>query len=396
MSRARQRAGGRRQMVVVVQSSRMAHHPRHHYRLAAALGEAGLHAVMLAQPDLGEGYADAVPVEYLPVRRGRLGRMLSGPLTTWRAARMRPDAIHVVSLDLLPWAALLRRLRPRGPAVLYDSNEEYDQDMLTKEWLPEWARPLLHRVVHRLEPWLARQLDAATTAVPATQDKFARAGVRSVLVRNFPPAAVASAVERNGRFTHDILVGGSLLDDLIPTLADTAARLRELGHGDARWLVAARNYTDRERRRLETALEERGVRAAFDLRYNLPFTEMPRLMSCTRIGFVLFKGVAAPQRTFEYMACGMPFVASDLPWVSTYLAGTGVGDLADDDPASYAAALAGLLEDPARQREMTERGPALVRESFSWEREAEGLVRLYDDLLGAPPRTTPEAPGAWP
>jgi glycosyltransferase involved in cell wall biosynthesis len=373
----------------------MAHHPRHHYRLAATLREAGFDVVMLAQPDLGDGHADAVPVAYLPVRKGRAGRMLSGPLTMWRAARMRPDAIHVVSLDLLPWAVLLRRLRPRGPAVLYDSNEEYDQDMLTKEWLPAWARPLLHRVVAVLEPWLARRLDAATTAVPATQDKFARARVRSVLVRNFPPAGVVSAVERNGRYTHDVLVGGSLLDDLIPVLADTARELQALGAGDVRWLVAARNYTDRERRLLERALEERGVRDAFDLRYNVPFTEMPALMSCSRIGFVLFKGVAAPQRMFEYMSCGMPFVASDLPWVSTYLAGTGAGDLAEDDPRAYARAIARLLGDAERRRAMSERGPELVRDRFSWEREAQGLVRLYEDVVGAGAPGAPEAPGAW-
>jgi glycosyltransferase involved in cell wall biosynthesis len=372
----------------------MAHHPRHHYRIAATLREAGYDAVMLAQPDLGEGHVDAVPVVELPVRRGRAGRMLSGPLTMLRAARMRPDAIHVVSLDLLPWAALLRLARPRGPAVLYDSNEEYDQDMLTKEWLPRWARPLLHRLVAVLEPWLARRLDAATAAVPATQDKFARAGVRSVLVRNFPPAGVASAVRRNGGFTHDVLVGGSLLDDLIPVLADTARELRLAGT-EARWLVAARNYTDRERALLEAALEERGVRDAFDLRYNLPFTEMPGLMSCSRIGFVLFKGVAAPQRMFEYMSCGMPFVASDLPWVSTYLAGTGAGDLAADHPRAYAEAIAGLLADPQRRRAMSERGPALVRERFSWEREAEALLGLYEDVIGAPVPRAPEPPGAW-
>ena len=88
-----------------------AHHPRHHYRLAAALGDAGYDVTTLAPADLPPSrQVDAVPVEYLPPRRGRLARMASGPLTILAAARRRPAAVHVISLDLLPWAVLLRLL----------------------------------------------------------------------------------------------------------------------------------------------------------------------------------------------------------------------------------------------------------------------------------------------
>jgi hypothetical protein len=44
---------------------------------------------------------------------------------------------------------------------------------------------------------------------------------------------------------------------------------------------------------------------------------------------------------------------------------------------------------------MSERGPALVRERFSWEREAEALLGLYEDVIGAPVPRAPEPPGAW-
>jgi glycosyltransferase involved in cell wall biosynthesis len=383
-----QAAPARRRRVLFVQSVPHAHHPRHHYRLAAALGDAGYDVTTLAPRDLSPGQVDAVPVEYLPPRLGRLARITSAPLTVLAAARRRPAVVHVVSLDLLPWAVLLRLLR--RCIVLYDSNEEYESMMLIKEWLPAWSRALLGRLVGWGEPWLAARLDAATTALPATQAKFTRAGVRSVLVRNFPPLSLMQDGGRAGEHRYDVLLGGSLPEDQIPLLAATAAELERICPG-ARWLVAARGYEQREQRLLESALETAGIRERFELHYNVPFAHMKALMAGSRIGFVLYPGDAnygarIPIRIFEYMASGLPFVASDLPTTAAFTRGRGVAELVPaGDPAAYARALAGLLRDPERQASMSRRGPILAREEYNWQRESGKLVALYRVLIGPPP-----------
>ncbi|HKG63478.1 MAG TPA: glycosyltransferase [Solirubrobacteraceae bacterium] len=376
-----------RRRILVVGSVPHAHHPRHHYRLAAALGDAGYDVTTLAPQDLSPGQVDAVPVEYLPPREGRLRRMTSGPATVLAAARRKPVAVHVVSLDLLPWAALLRLTR--RCRVLYDSNEEYDSMMLIKEWLPAWVRPLLGRFVAWAEPALARTLDAATTALPATQRKFERHRVNSVLVRNFPPASLTEDVVRGPEFTHDVLIGGSIPEDQIPLLAETAAALEAKGV-EVRWLVAARSYGPRERGLLESALDRAGVRHRFDLRYNRPFAEMKGIMAGSRIGFVLYPSdvnysARIPLRIFEYMAAGLPFVASDLATTSEFTRGRGVADLVPaGDVQAYADAIAALLADPGRQEEMSRRGPVLAGTEYNWARESGKLVALYRGLVGPP------------
>jgi glycosyltransferase involved in cell wall biosynthesis len=376
-----------RRRILVVGSVPHAHHPRHHYRLAAALGDAGYDVTTLAPQDLSPGQVDAVPVEYLPPREGRLRRMTSGPASVLAAARRKPVAVHVVSLDLLPWAALLRLTR--RCRVLYDSNEEYDSMMLIKEWLPAWVRPLLGRLVGWAEPVLARTLDAATTALPATQRKFERHRVNSVLVRNFPPASLTEDVVRGPEFTHDVLIGGSIPEDQIPLLAETAAALEAKGV-EVRWLVAARSYGPRERELLESALDRAGVRRRFDLRYNLPFAEMKGIMARSRIGFVLYPSdvnysARIPLRIFEYMAAGLPFVASDLATTSEFTRGRGVADLVPaGDVQAYADAIAALLANPGLQEEMSRRGPVLARTEYNWARESGKLIDLYRGLVGPP------------
>jgi len=374
-------------MVLFVQSVPHAHHPRHHYRLAAAVRAAGYDARTLAPQDLTPGQQDAAPVEYLPVRRSRPGRMLSGPLSVWKAARRRPAAIHVVSLDLLPWAVLLR-LTGRFK-VLYDSNEEYHSMMLIKEWLPVRSRAIVGRFVYWAEPWLAARLDAATTALPATQAKFEAAGVDSTLVRNFPPASLASGCER-GEPAWDILLGGTVFEDTIPVLAQTAVELARLGMPDVRWIVAARSYGPREQAMLVSALDRAGVRDRFELRYNVPFIEMKDLMSRSRVGFVPYPGdvnysARIPIRIFEYMACGLPFVASDLATTAEFTRGHDVADLVPaGDAVGYAEALAALLRDPERRADMSRRGPIVAAERYNWDRESRKLAALYERVLGAP------------
>lgn len=373
--------------IVCLSSAQAAHHPRHHYRLAASLAAAGYEVEMLAQPDLSPGHEDAVPVTYLPRRKSRYTRIASAPLSLWRALRKRPDAIYVLTLDLLPWAVLAKPLRPRTVFV-YDSNDEYDTFMLIKEWLPRPLRQPLRRLFRWLEPWLAKRLDAATTALPATQEKFEAAGVASTLVRNFPPAEIVEEGPRGPDFAYDVLLGGSLPESQMPLLAQTARRLRERHGEPLRWLVAVRNCGEADRRLLEGLLEEAGVRGEFDLRYNLPFTEMKALMAGARLAFVLYPSDVnyasrIPIRIFEYMAAGVPFVASDHPTTRIFTKDVDVAVLTDaGDPAAFAAALESLLDDPERQRQMSARGPRLVLERYNWEVESRRLTALYEGLLG--------------
>ena len=374
---ARARRG--RGQVIFVQNSRLAHHPRHHHRLAAALGGAGYDVLTLSQPDLTPGHVDSVPVEYLPVRGNRLTRIASAPLTMWRVARRRPAVVHAVTLELLPWAVLLKLLRRDG-VVLYDSNDQYDSLIATKEWLPGPIRPLLQSLVRRFEPLLAGRLDGVTTAMPSTQAKFEAAGVPAVLIRNFPP--VSFSPRPREKFAFDVLVGGSIhaLEDILVEAAAEVARLRSQR---TRWLVVARNYGPAELGELEDALSRQGLRDDFELRHDVPFTEMSELIAASRVGLVFYRGERVPQRIFEYMAAGLPFVITDSPGTSEFTHDGAAVSVPGGSPPALAAALADLLDDPDRLRQMSEAGPALARERFDWAQESEKLVGLYDRLTAA-------------
>jgi glycosyltransferase involved in cell wall biosynthesis len=381
--------------IVVVQSAAAAHHPHHYHRLATALRDAGYDVLMLAQPDGREHDSDPVPVRYLPVRRNRLTRILTGPLTIARALGQRPAALYVVCLDLLPWAAAARLFR--ACKVVYDSDEEYDRVVLMRAWLPASLRRPIGAIIRHLEPSLASHLDAVTATLPAAHSKFQRGGARSLLVRSLPPDAVARA-GASPRPDFDVLVAGTLERDQVRLLADTAAHLEQQNPG-RRWLLAARNFTPADRLYLEAALMDNGVNDIFEIRINVPFPEIPTLMRRSRTALILYGSGAAyasrvPMRIFECMAAGLPFVAPELPGTaSASLDGTGLLARAGD-PVAYAVALSDLLGDASLRERMSERGRRLARDQFSWERESQKLVRLFEELIGPPPaRVTSTADG---
>lgn len=318
------------------------------------------------------------------MRRNRATRVLTGPLTIARALCQRPAVLYVVCLDLLPWAVAARLVGRCG--VVYDSNDEYDTIMLMKTWLPVPVRRPIGAFVRRLEPWLASHLDAATTALPPTQAKFERAGVRSVLVRNFPPTNLAA--DAGSQADVDILVSGTIEHDQLSLLAQTAVELEQRGKA-RRWLIAARDFTPANRAHLESILADHGLRDGFELLFDVPFREMQQLMSRARVGFILYGAGPAyasrlPMRIFEYMAAGLPFVAADLPGAASVI-DEDAGVLARaGDPVAYAAALNDLLEDPLRRQRMSESGPELVRSRFNWERESAKLIELFERLVGQP------------
>jgi glycosyltransferase involved in cell wall biosynthesis len=92
--------------------------------------------------------------------------------------------------------------------------------------------------------------------------------------------------------------------------------------------------------------------------------------------------VALPVKLFEYMAAGIPVVATDVsPW-SDIINRHGCGLCVPvEDARALAAALTELLDDPQRARVMGERGRRAAEAHFTWESEASKLLGLYERLL---------------
>jgi glycosyltransferase involved in cell wall biosynthesis len=347
------------------------------HKECASLRAAG-YDVTLVAPHHEDTVIDGIRVVALRARPGRrLVRMALRPYAAYRAALAADaDAYHFHDPDFLPYAVRLRRL---GRPVIYDAHEDYPVQILSKDWLPSRARRPAAWGFERLERASIARLDAVVAVDDPIRARLARHQPRAVVVANYPRleeiAPAASWAERSRTACY---VGG------ITPLRGARELVDAMAHVDAHLLLAGPMSPPSLRAELEASPGWSRVRYLG----TLGRAEIARLLAGARVGVIPLHPVrnyadAYPVKLFEYMAAGLPVVATDVPrWrevLDTHDCGVVVPPRS---PERLAAAIRGLLDDEPRARAMGERGRRAAVERYSWETQAGALLALYEGLLG--------------
>jgi len=349
--------------------------PRVFERELAACLEWGLEThvfVPLAGPPARSGWSadPALVVHPLPPPAGRAGRIRLA-LGVWREVlRHGPfRVVHFHDPELVPAMAWLGILRP-GTYTLYDIHEDLPLQVASKSYLPpalrgptarlaacmlRAARDLFSGFAPATEA-IARDWPAARTRVLHNYPKalFGQAGAapdpRRVLyvgglsrVRGIP-LAVAAVREARLRLPHLRLeLIGAVMDDEAGQALRAAAAEGWCAHTP--WL-------DPE------ALRARAAGAGVGLATLLP---RPNYLE------------SLPTKLFEYMAMGIPVLASDFPLWRRLVEQAGAGRLAAPEPGAVARALVDMCSDPERLRGYGQAGRAAYQEHYRWEAESRNL-----------------------
>jgi glycosyltransferase involved in cell wall biosynthesis len=92
--------------------------------------------------------------------------------------------------------------------------------------------------------------------------------------------------------------------------------------------------------------------------------------------------VIRPNKLYEYMAAGLPVIASDFPHWRELVGGCRCGLLVDPlDSTAIADAILHLLSHPQAAAEMGQRGRGAVLERYNWGTERARLIVAYEELL---------------
>ena len=116
---------------------------------------------------------------------------------------------------------------------------------------------------------------------------------------------------------------------------------------------------------------------------------LAELLADSTIGVVLFLPEpnhvkSQPTKMFEYMAAGLPVLASDYPLWRELVLPAGAGRVVDPlDVEAIVREATFLLDHPSERAQMGRQGRRLVETTRNWRIEGERLVRFYDDLSGA-------------
>ncbi|MCA9286307.1 MAG: glycosyltransferase family 4 protein [Phycisphaerales bacterium] len=331
-------------------------------------------------PEPREATTHGVHVHLLRSPTGRWDRMVRLAPALMRAARaLEPDIIHFHDPELLPFGARL----PSGVRVVYDVHEDVAEDILDKPWLPAPLRRTAARSYQLVERRCLRRIDGIVAATPYIGGLYA--GREVALAQNFPirDDLACGGPPHAVRSPHVVYVGGLGAARGTFEMLEGFRRVRSPG---ARLLVVG-DFDDAGERREIEAVAAGDPRIEF--RGRMPRPEVRTLLPTCSVGVALYRATgnyvrSQPNKLFEYMAAGVPAVATGFPLWREFVEGSGCGVCVDPtDALAVAEAIDRLLADVQMRDRMAAAGRQAVRERYCWEHEFEAVLGLYGRLLDA-------------
>jgi glycosyltransferase involved in cell wall biosynthesis len=361
-------------------------HPRHDTRIfwkqCRSLADHGHEVSLVVADDRGEELTDGVRIIDVGRLPGRVNRWVR---TTHRvlaaALRLGADIYQLHDPELIPVGLRLKRM---GKKVIFDSHEDVPAQLLGKPYLGKLSARLLSQSFGAYERYACPRFDGIIAATPFIRDKFQRINPHTVDVNNYPMLSEfdIEAVWPDKRC--EVCYVGSIaairgIRELVAACAllRSPARLALAGQFSELALEAeVRNHIGWERVTAHGHLNRSGVR---------------EVMAGAMAGLVTLYPVvnyldALPVKMFEYMAAGIPVIASDFPLWRQIVEGNACGLCVDPrNPAAIAAAIDYLVQHPATAMRMGANGRDAIREKYNWMAESAKLLGFYDSLAARPP-----------
>lgn len=318
--------------------------------------------------------------------KGRLARITIGAWRMFRAVRKaKPKVAHFHDPELMVIAFALKFL---GIHVIYDMHENLPKQIQNKTYISPALKYFLGPLISSLEAVAFRIFDASVPAATSIQVRLPEH--KAVLLRNYPildEMLQENPTPGDQRMLAFTYVGGLTRIRGVHEMATAIGLTKHKGST----LHLAGTFQPME---LEKTIRDVAQPSRVILHGLVGRKEVAALLNNTRAGLAVLHPTQThvdglPTKFFEYMAAGIPIIASDFPVWRKMVDDVGCGLLVDPlDPQAIAQAMDYIVDNPEEAAEMGMRGLRAAKTTYNWHTEVQALIQFYHRNLGIPLATS--------
>ncbi len=350
-----------------ISSAHNSHDIRIFIKECRSLAKAGYEVLFVAY---GESeLIDGVQIMGLGERpESRKARMVRGAREAFEMARgLEAEVYHLHDPELLPY---VRKLKKTGAKVIFDSHEDVPSQIMSKDWIPRCLRSTVSAIYRAYETRCVKRLDAVVAATPHIAKQFKGRATRVVVVNNYP-------------LLSDITFQTKPFSQREPIACYTGGISESRGE---KVMVEAMKGVDGKLVLAGRRNDKSENGGGYDYLGVLDRSGVNALYADAVVGLVLLQPLenyrtSRPIKMYEYMAAGLPVVASNFPEWRSIIEENGCGlCVPADDPEAVGRAISIFIDDRNYAQEVGIRGRRAIEEKYNWAKECECLCELYETL----------------
>lgn len=290
---------------------------------------------------------------------------------------LNTDIYHIHEPELIPIGILLKN---DGKKVIYDSHEMTRHQKWSAE-IPLWQKLPETITAAAFEKAASYLFDGIVAATPEIKKTFPE--VKSITVTNFPKLENFESNEQTvyeDRANHVVYVGGIARKRGIKDMVEAMSLLPE--HLDVRLQIAG-EFTTEQLRKEVISMDGWG---SVDFHGWVSHEEVFELLEKSKVGLICFHPTTnnangIPNKLFEYMAAGLPVIASDFDSWEKYIKHPSCGRFVDPTSSQEIAdQIEWMFKNEARAESMGNNARRMVERRYNWESQAENLIQLYQSI----------------
>lgn len=296
----------------------------------------------------------------------RIKRMIFFAPKVYKIAReIDADIFHFHDPEMIPYALKIKKL---GKRIVYDIHENNSAAIMDKKWIPVVIRKPISVFFEQYELKKIKLFDGVIVVTKGLEKKYKKYAQNIEIVNNYPDLSDIVFHEKPFK-ERDRIIGYA--GNMSPLYGEEI--IYEAMKGVDGNLVLAGGYATKETENI-TVLGR------------INRTEVNDLYGRSRLGIVLYQPAgnnseAQPAKLFEYMAAGLPVVASDFPLWKEIVEQNKCGICVNpQDPEKVREAIVYLLDHPEEAQLMGRQGYHLVKEKMNWNNEFLKIEKLYKTI----------------